>query len=218
MTPPRDTRRADDLIVAAASVLLFVPLFVFRAAGPLDFWWWMSLNIVLAAGLGAVLDRTYLPWLWADLRSRAGKKILLGLIAAAALYAVFFAGNAVSRLILPFADSGIGAVYAFKSGASPVRIVLLMALLIGPGEEVFWRGFIQRRWQERFGPGRGFLLATALYTAVHVGSGNAMLVLAAGVCGLFWGHIYRKTGSVLLAAVSHTVWDLAVFVAFPFAG
>lgn len=209
-------KRGSDLIVAAAAVLLFVPLFIFRSAGPLDFWWWMSLNIVLAAGLGAVLDRTYLPLLWADLRSRTGKKVLLGLLAAAALYAVFFAGNLVSRLILPFADSGIGAVYAFKEGASLPRIVLLMALLIGPGEEIFWRGFLQRRWQARFGSSRGYLLATALYTAAHAGSGNVMLVLAAAVCGLFWGFIYRRTGSVLLAAASHTVWDLAVFVVFPF--
>jgi hypothetical protein len=209
-------KREDDLIVAVAAVLLFVPLFVFRAAGPLDFWWWMSLNIVLAVGLGAVLDTKYLPSLRADLRSGAGKKILLGLLAAAALYAVFFAGNYFSRLILPFAGKGIGAVYAFKSTAALGRIIPLMALLIGPGEEVFWRGFLQRRWQERFGAGRGFLFATALYAAVHAGGGNAMLVLAAAVCGLFWGFIYLRTGSVLLAAVSHTVWDLAVFVVFPF--
>jgi len=216
MTPTRDARRADDLLVAAAAVLLFVPLFIFRSAGPIDFWWWMSLDIVLAAGLGAALDRHYLSLLKADLGSNPGKKALLGLLAAAALYAVFSAGNAVSRLILPFADSGIGGVYAFKEGASPVRIIILMALLIGPGEEIFWRGFLQRRWQKRFGSGRGYLLATALYTSVHAGSGNIMLILAAAVCGLFWGWIYRKTGSVLLAAVSHTVWDLAVFVVFPF--
>lgn len=208
----------DDLAVAAAAVLLFVPLFIFRAAGPLDFWWWMSLNIVLAVGLGAALDRTYVPSLRNDIRTGARRKVFLGLFAAAALYAVFFAGNYLSRLILPFAGTGIGAVYAFKSTASLGRIVPLMALLIGPGEEVFWRGFLQRRWQSRFGPGRGYLLATALYAGVHAGSGNAMLVLAAAVCGLFWGFLYRRTGSVLLAAASHTVWDLAVFVVFPFGG
>jgi membrane protease YdiL (CAAX protease family) len=211
-------RRSADLVVAGAAVCLFVPLFIFRAAGPLDFWWWMSLNIVLATGLGALLDRDYLSLLSADLRSRPGRKLLLGLLAAAVLYGVFFAGNFFSRLLLPFAGSGIGAVYAFKSGASLPRIVLLTALLIGPGEEVFWRGFLQRRWQARFGRDRGFLLATALYAAVHAGSGNPMLVLAAAVCGLFWGFIYRKTGSVLLAAASHAVWDLAVFVVFPFGG
>jgi len=209
-------RKVDDLIVAAAAVLLFVPLFIFRAAGPFDFWWWMSLNIILAVGLGAASDRTYLPALRADLRAGAGKKIFLGLLSAAALYAVFFAGNFFSRLLLPFAGAGIGAVYAFKSTASLVRIVPLMALLIGPGEEVFWRGFLQRRWQERFGARRGFLLATALYAGVHAGSGNVMLVLAAAVCGLFWGYLYRRTESLLLIAVSHTAWDLAVFIAFPF--
>jgi membrane protease YdiL (CAAX protease family) len=43
-----------------------------------------------------------------------------------------------------------------------------------------------------------------------------MLVLAAAVCGLFWGVIYLKTRSVLLVAVSHTLWDLAVFILVPF--
>ena len=62
-----------------------------------------------------------------------------------------------------------------------------MALLIGPGEEIFWRGYLQRRWQERFGAGRGFLFAAALYAAVHAGSGNVMLVLAAAVCGAVLG-------------------------------
>jgi len=197
-------------------VLLFVPLFIFHAAGPLDFWWWMSLNIVLAVGLGAALDRSYLPACCGDLRSGPGRKIALGLLASAGLYAVFFVGNVLARKILPFAGAGIGAVYGFKSSASLARIVVLMTLLIGPGEEVFWRGFLQRRWQERFGPDRGFLAATALYTAVHAGSGNAMLVIAAAVCGLFWGYLYRRTGSLLLVVVSHTAWDLAVFVLFPF--
>ncbi len=207
-------RRRSDL--AAFAVLLFVPLFIFRTAGPLDFWWWMSLNIVLAVALGAALDGTYFPSLRTDLRAGVGRKVFLGLASAAVLYGVFYLGNALSRLILPFAEPGIGAVYAFKSGASLGRIVPLMALLIGPGEEIFWRGFLQRRWQERFGPWPGFVLAAALYAAVHAGSGNVMLVLAAAVCGLFWGWIYMRTKSLLLVAVSHTAWDLAVFVAFPF--
>ena len=64
----------------------------------------------------------------------------------------------------------------------------------------------------------GIPLAAAVYAVVHAGSGNPMLVLAAAVCGLFWGYLYLRTDSVLLVAVSHTVWDLAVFVVFPFRG
>jgi membrane protease YdiL (CAAX protease family) len=208
--------RLKDFSLGAAAVLLFVPLFVFQSLGPLDFWWWMSLNLVLLIGLGAAVDSSFFSALKADLLSGTAKKISLGVVSAVGLYAFFFVGNLISRRILPFAGAGIAEVYGFKAEASTIRIVLLMAFLIGPGEELFWRGFLQRRWQERFGRGPGFLAAAALYALVHVGSGNPMLVLAAAVCGLFWGALYLRTGSILLVAVSHTLWDIAVFVLFPF--
>ena len=45
-----------------------------------------------------------------------------------------------------------------------------------------------------------------------------MLVLAAGVCGLFWGFLYLRTGSLLINLVSHTAWDIAIFLLFPMNG
>lgn len=209
-------RQRAGLILAVAAAALFGPLFVLRRLGPLDFWWWMSLNVILLIGLGAILDRSYLPALRADLRTRIGRKVALGVLSAVALYGVFWIGNEGARSLLPFAGSGIESVYGFKTGASLIRVVLLMVLLIGPGEELFWRAFLQRRAMERFGAIPGFLAATALYALVHAASGNVMLVLAAAVCGLFWGAIYLRTRSVLLVAVSHTLWDLAVFIVFPF--
>jgi membrane protease YdiL (CAAX protease family) len=209
-------RLRADLIVAAAAAALFGPLFVLRRLGPLDFWWWMSLNLVVLIGLGAILDRGYLTAVRAELRGRIGTKVALGVLSAAGLYMVFWLGNAVARSLLPFAGSGIAGVYGFKTGASLIRVVLLMVFLIGPGEELFWRAFLQRRAMSRFGAVPGFLAVAALYTGVHAASGNAMLVLAAAVCGLFWGAIYLRTRSVLLVAASHTLWDLAVFVVFPF--
>jgi membrane protease YdiL (CAAX protease family) len=205
-----------DVVPAAAAAFLFVPLFIRRGFGPLDFWWSMSAAIVFLIGLGAALDRGYFSSLARDLASGAARKIALGLFAAAALYGVFWTGNEAARLLFSFAASGIGRVYGFKSGVPVVRIVLLMALVIGPGEEVFWRAYLQRRWQARFGAWPGFLAAAALYALVHVASGNVMLVLAAAICGLFWGFLYMKTGSILLVAVSHTAWDLAVFVLWQF--
>ncbi|MHB8093947.1 MAG: CPBP family intramembrane glutamic endopeptidase, partial [Candidatus Aminicenantales bacterium] len=87
--------------------------------------------------------------------------------------------------------------------------------LIGPGEEFFWRGYIQRSWQKKMGAA-ALPLSVAFYAAVHIASGNPMLVLAAAVGGLYWGILYQRSGSVLLVAVSHTLWDLAVFIFFPF--
>ena len=65
-------------------------------------------------------------------------------------------------------------------------------------------------------PAYGFALTALLYTAVHLSSGNIMLVLAAAVCGVFWGWLYLRFRSPILNIVSHTLWDLAVFVVFPF--
>ncbi len=44
-----------------------------------------------------------------------------------------------------------------------------------------------------------------------------MLVLAAAAAGLFWGFLYYRFGSVLLNAVSHTLWDLLIFLILPLA-
>jgi hypothetical protein len=210
------TAGRKDILPAIFAAVLFISLFVFRRIGPLDFWWWMSVTIAVLIIMGAAFDSGYLESIHRDLRGGTARKIALGLLSAAVLYGVFFAGNMASRAIFPFAGSGIERIYGFKSGASTVRIVFLMALPIGPGEELFWRAYLQRRWAARFGRWGGFAAAAVLYTLVHAAGGNLMLVLAAGVCGFFWGWLYLRTGSILLVAVSHTAWDLAVFVIFPF--
>jgi membrane protease YdiL (CAAX protease family) len=59
-------------------------------------------------------------------------------------------------------------------------------------------------------------LTALLYTAVHLAGGNIMLVLAAALCGVFWGWLYLRFRSPLLNIISHTLWDLLVFVVLPF--
>ncbi len=205
-------------IIALLAIALFIPLFVTRGFGQFDFWWWMALNIAILLIIAATFDPGWRSDVSKDLKERVFQKIGIGLLSALGLYVVFYIGNVVSRTIFTFAQSGIENVYAFKESVPPLRIALLMLLLIGPGEELFWRGFLQRRFQIEKGPFRGFLLATLLYTAVHLGSGNVMLVLAAGICGLFWGFLYLRTGSLLLNVVSHTVWDVTIFLLFPMRG
>ena len=209
-------RSRQPWLVAVLAAALFVPLFIVRGIGVFDFWWWMSADIAVLLILTAVIDHRQLAAFAADIIDRPAAKIGVGLLAAFGLYAAFFAGNLLARRFLPFAGAGISRVYGFKMGASPLRVIFLMALVIGPGEEIFWRGYLQRNFQDRFGGFAGFLLATALYTLVHVGSGNPMLVLAAAACGLFWGYLYLRTKSVLLVLISHTLWDLAVFILLPF--
>lgn len=198
------------------AILLFVPLFITRGLGPIDFWWWLSANLIILLSITFVWDPAWKQSIRHDMANNIPFKLGMGVLSALLLYLVFFGGNYFSRYILPFAGSGIQDVYAFKMGVSKFRIALLMIFIIGPGEELFWRGFLQRNLQIKGGKYLGFVLATGIYTFIHLGSGNVMLVLAAGVCGLFWGYLYLKYNSMVLNVISHTLWDVTVFLLFPF--
>jgi len=216
MIPPTKTWeifRSTLLVVPA--VVLFVPLFFLRRLGPVDFWWWMSFNIAAVITFSLLSDRSYPALLKKDLKSGLTHKIILGLFSALLLYALFYVGNELSQIIFSFAKTDISRVYSFKQGAATWRIAVLMVFIIGPGEEIFWRGFLQRKWTEKFGSFPGLILAVLFYAGVHISSGNIMLVLAAAVCGLFWGVFYLRYRSVIMLIISHTIWDLMIFLAFP---
>lgn len=207
-------RLAAFLPILAA--ILFGPLLAWRRLGPLDFWWGMSLSVAVLVTLSLLADRSQRLSLLQDWREGRAKKIGLAVLSSLLLYGIFWAGNVLTSIAFPSAGNEIAAVYSFKQDASVVRIGLLIVFIIGPGEELFWRGFVQRRWQRSLGRPSGWLLASLFYAAVHVGSGNFMLVLSALVCGLCWGAIYARFQSVTLAAISHTVWDMLIFIFFPF--
>jgi membrane protease YdiL (CAAX protease family) len=204
------------LFIILFAVGLFAPMFVLQQAGPLDFWWWMSLNLLILTGLGFLIDRDYWEEIRNDLGYKPFRKIILGLASTAILYGVFWIGNYLSRRWFDFAGEGIAGVYSFKGSAALLRIGLMMVLIIGPGEELFWRGFLQRQLSGRFGKFLGFSIALVLYTGIHIFTGNIMLILAAFICGLFWGFLYLRYRSVLMIAVSHTIWDIMVFLVAPF--
>jgi membrane protease YdiL (CAAX protease family) len=210
--------KPGGLILAAVVALaggLFVLLFRFQRLGPLDFWWWMGLNIALVASVGFAADEDYAARLKLDLKTGLARKTTLGLASAFLLYGLFAAGRLAALKIFPFAASGIASVYGLKTGAGAARVALLLGLLIGPGEEIVWRGFLQENLSRRLGGAWGFFLTALVYTLVHIASGNTMLVLAAAVCGVFWGSLYAAWRSPVLNAVSHTAWALVIFILRP---
>ncbi len=203
-------------IFILAAAFLFIPLFIVRGIGPFDFWWWMSCNLVLLLSAAVIADTRFRKQLRGFFSGKTVFNILMGFAGALVLFAVFKAGNYFSRVLFDFAGAGIDSVYLFRGEASHLRIALLMFLVIGPGEELLWRGYFQKRFEERLGRWQGLIAAALFYTAVHVATLNIMLILAALTCGLFWGFLYMRYNSLLMICLSHTVWDIAVFILFPF--
>jgi membrane protease YdiL (CAAX protease family) len=203
-------------VAGAFAAVLFMALFRMRRLGPLDFWAWLAIDIALVVAASFLVDSGYAARLRRDARSGFVRKAALGIVSAGLLFAIFAAGRVIALRVIPFAGSGIGRIYALREGVPLLRVSLLLGLVIGPGEELFWRGFFQEWTGATTSRGYGFALTTLLYAAVHLASGNAMLVLAAAVCGLFWGWLYLRFRSPVLNVISHTVWDLLVFVVLPF--
>ena len=144
-------------------------------------------------------------------------QLVLGLVIALVLWCVFWVGDKVSQLLFSFARPQVDMIYGMKSGTASALIGVLLLLVIGPAEEIFWRGYVQRRLSQRWNVNVGFVVTLALYTLIHVWSFNFMLLMAALVVGAFWGLLYRLRPQWLTALViSHAVWDACAFVFFPF--
>jgi membrane protease YdiL (CAAX protease family) len=143
------------------------------------------------------------------------RSFLLGLFSALILYSIFLLGNKLAPLILPGANTQVGGIYSLGVGANKVFIFLLLFFVTGPGEEIFWRGFLQDRLMEKWGKFTGYLITTALYAGVHVFSRNPMLILAALVAGAFWGFLYLWKRDLLVQITSHSFWSAVIFAVAP---
>lgn len=193
---------------------LWAVMFVLR---PLNFWLMLSFSTSLLGGIALTQAKPFLRREELTL-----KNLLLGLLMAGLLYAIFWLGNQfltmVSRLfpsLLPDRSGNISSVYANLGSLPPALVGALLFFPIGFGEEIFWRGFVQRRFAETWNPAVGFVLVLLLYTGVHLPTGNPVLILAAFTCGAFWGGLYWLTGSILPVLISHMLWDPAIFVMWP---
>ncbi|OPZ01127.1 MAG: CAAX amino terminal protease self- immunity [Bacteroidetes bacterium ADurb.BinA395] len=102
-----------------------------------------------------------------------------------------------------------------KEGENPLLLSLLLIFLIGPAEEIFWRGYVQRMLEPKFGSWVALIVTTLIYTLVHIWSFNFMLIMSAMVCGAFWGLLYKYNKNLVTLIVSHAVWDVSVFILFP---
>lgn len=175
-----------------------------------NFWVKISLSAATLASLSLILRKEIRAEIRFDLRA-----MLLGIAAAAALYGIFVLGRVLSLQIFGFAGAQISEIYHKGAGTPAWIISILLFFVTGPSEEIFWRGFLQRELQERFGGWPGCVLATALYACVHVSSMNFMLIGAAAVAGAFWGLFYQRTNSLAATILSHSIWSTFIFAVMP---
>jgi hypothetical protein len=200
-----DLRLATLSLVLAA--VLWTIVFLIR---PFDFWAMLASATVILMIVAVLVSRERLA-LHASI-----SLILYGIVSAVLLYGLFYFGFEVTKSS-PIFSQGISQVYGLRSNEPHWLIAVLLIFPIGPGEELYWRGLIQRTFGEKKGSNVGLIIASLAYALVHLPTLNPPLILTALIGGLVWGGLYKLTNSLVPGIVSHVLWDLMIFVLLPFA-
>ena len=163
-------------------------------------------------GLGALALATQ-----GELRRARPRPVVVatGVGIAAALYGVFQVGDRAARRVMPSGAEDIGDVYELRTLRPKGEIAARLATVIGPAEELYWRGLLQAELTRRLGPARGAAAAAAIYGGAHLVTGNPTLVGAATVAGAGWSALAALGVPMPALVVSHAVWDIWIFLVQP---
>jgi CAAX protease family protein len=152
----------------------------------------------------------------ASRRVRIGpREVALGLASAATLYGTFRVGDRFARRFVPGGEAQIRDIYALRTLRPRAEIAARLVAVIGPAEELFWRGLVQAAFMRWLGRWRGAAAGAAAYGGVHLVTGNFTLFGAAGIAGAHWAALYAAGMPMGALIVSHAAWDVWIFLLQP---
>jgi hypothetical protein len=128
-----------------------------------------------------------------------------------------FIGTALVALTQVETAQNQVAQLAFENPEVLLLLIPASFLLIGPGEELLFRGIVQGRLREAFGPIAGVVLASAIFAAIHFtaltgGVGGRLATI--GVLffpSLVFGAAYEFTDNIAVPAFIHGAYNATLF-------
>ena len=133
------------------------------------------------------------------------QSLALGLL----LLVIFIAGALVVAQI-PFLLGPVNDLLDHARFAS-VPLVLLITVMNGIAEEIFFRGALYAAIPQRW----TVIATTVVYALTTVVAGVPLLVFAAVVLGVVCGLQRRVTGGVLGPAITHITWSAGMLLLLP---
>lgn len=144
--------------------------------------------------------------------NRDGAVIVGGSLALLGLLVV--TSSVISALGLNAAQNQIVVVGRHNPSVF-LLLIPLQFLLVGPGEELLFRGLVQGTLRETLHPARAIVLASALFASIHLfsltGEGKFAYIGMAFVMALVLGTAYEYTGNLAVPAFLHATFNAVQF-------
>jgi uncharacterized protein len=122
------------------------------------------------------------------------------------------------------AARGRTAAFFPNSGITPSRFLaltpalLVLVLLNGLREELWFRGLFLKRFEQFLGPWPSNVLTAVVFTSFHVQVQYALHLLPflgfTLILGLFFGYLMQRSGSLLGPVLFHAGSDIPIFLAY----
>lgn len=133
--------------------------------------------------------------------------------------AVIVIGIVLTALEAPTAQNQTGQLVEGDPSLIP-PLILAMFLVVGPSEEILYRGVVQGRLRESLGPVPSIVLASAIFASVHVValvgslSGMAVTVAILFFPSLVFGAVYEYTENLVVPILVHAIHNSVLLALF----
>jgi membrane protease YdiL (CAAX protease family) len=212
---PRDHTQSDAefrrrrIVVAVVLVIGATLLGISLDARPGDATFYpLTITVAVTWTVGGFLSGPlhlgYLPF-----RGSLRRPIVTGVAFGVLAGLVFIAGALVIRQIPALHDYVENVLAHARYGSLP--LILLVTLLNGVAEEVFFRGGLFAAIGRR----HPVLISTFIYAAATLATGNPMLVFAALTLGLVLALQRRASGGILAPIITHVTWSTMMLFLLP---
>ena len=169
----------------------------------------MGFTFLTAVALALFLYRVVRPLRTLDVRAALSRRELLLALAAAAAVAIVALPAGFATGFLVFNPKWHGVAHAAAK-------LLGLVVFVGVPEELLFRGLIQEGLSRLRGPRTGWIAASLLFGLTHITKPTGLppavdhalrlnwrYALLAAIAGLAYGWVYRRTGKVSAAALTH---------------
>jgi membrane protease YdiL (CAAX protease family) len=194
----------------AAESLVLIPLYIlFTSSLP---WFFLSQALLLPAVYSAVIALCA----WHIYRKRISlreigfrrdkwlKYILTGILVGAPLGAIEY------FIITP------AAAFPTFEIKYLLRDLFYMVVFVGLGEELLFRGLIQRDMTSLFGGKWGLLVASLMFGVMHLTWRSIPELAFTSLAGLLFGYLYYRTHSLTAPIIAHGVGNTILVAVMPY--